>query len=137
MLRRMCFWIVVTVLVWGALTVLPTKVCFCQPPTSGSEKPLREPEGERKVKLGVKAVTRANGALILEVAKDSPADKAGIEPGDLIVSVDGFTIGIIDNLEYPLQSELRRVKGTGEFKIRNWRTGEVQTRKINLEAKGK
>lgn len=32
---------------------------------------------------------KAAGALILEVAKDSPADKAGIKPGDVVTSFNG------------------------------------------------
>lgn len=99
-------------------------------PASPPEKTLIE-EG-RKSKLGVYPRTVANGAQIMYVVPDSPAYKIGLEPGDVIVSVDGFTVGFIDGLEYPLQSEIRRVKGTGTFKIRSVRTGEIVTRDIKL-----
>jgi S1-C subfamily serine protease len=32
------------------------------------------------------------GALVTDVAPDSPADQAGIEPGDVIVEVDGLDV---------------------------------------------
>jgi putative serine protease PepD len=38
------------------------------------------------------ATTGRDGALIQEVAPDSPAAKAGIQPGDLVVSIDGKAI---------------------------------------------
>jgi putative serine protease PepD len=38
------------------------------------------------------ATTGRDGALIQEVAPDSPAAKAGIQPGDLVVSIDGTAI---------------------------------------------
>jgi len=37
-------------------------------------------------------LTRKNGALINEVLKDSPADKAGLLPGDIVISIDGKKI---------------------------------------------
>jgi S1-C subfamily serine protease len=38
------------------------------------------------------ATTGRDGALIQEVAPDSPASKAGIQPGDLVVSIDGNAV---------------------------------------------
>jgi hypothetical protein len=35
----------------------------------------------------------AEGALIVELVPDGPADKAGLEAGDLLVAVDGTTLG--------------------------------------------
>ena len=37
-------------------------------------------------------MTRKNGALINKVLKDSPADKAGLLPGDIVISIDGKKI---------------------------------------------
>ena len=37
-------------------------------------------------------LTRKNGALINKVLKDSPADKAGLLPGDIVISIDGKKI---------------------------------------------
>jgi serine protease Do len=38
-------------------------------------------------------LAKTAGALVLDVSKDSPADKAGIKPGDVITSYDGKEIG--------------------------------------------
>ena len=38
------------------------------------------------------------GALVMEVTKDSPADKAGIKPGDVITNFDGKDIKEMRNL---------------------------------------
>lgn len=38
------------------------------------------------------------GALVLEVAKDSPADKAGIKPGDIITMIDGKEVSEMRHL---------------------------------------
>jgi serine protease Do len=40
-----------------------------------------------------KAAADKEGALVASVSPDSPAAKAGIEPGDVIVAVDGKTVG--------------------------------------------
>jgi Do/DeqQ family serine protease len=45
--------------------------------------------------LGLKA---AHGALITNVLPDSPADKAGLKPGDLVASVNGKPIGDAQDL---------------------------------------
>ena len=37
-------------------------------------------------------LTKKNGALINKVLKDSPADKAGLLPGDIVISIDGKKI---------------------------------------------
>lgn len=54
--------------------------------TEVSEKPRRSviPCG---TPFGIKV--RSDGVMVIEVAEKSPADKAGIKPGDVIVSVNG------------------------------------------------
>jgi predicted metalloprotease with PDZ domain len=136
MVQRNWLILLVTALALIFRATLPSDACYGEAPeTKPPEKVLIE-EG-RKGKLGVACRTVPNGALILHVLKDSPAYKVGIEAGDVILSVDGFTIGFIDGLEFPLQSEVRRVKGVGAFKIRNRRTGEVVTKTITLATEKK
>ncbi len=43
--------------------------------------------------LGVIYETEANGARIVDVVPDSPAEEAGLRPDDLITRVDGIAIG--------------------------------------------
>src|SRR6185295_4214460 len=37
-------------------------------------------------------LTKAEGALIADISKDGPADKAGLRPGDIIIKMNGKTI---------------------------------------------
>jgi predicted metalloprotease with PDZ domain len=98
-----------------------------------ADRPPKAPAEEgRTARLGVIPRTVRDGALIVNVLPDSPAQKAGLEPGDVILSVDGYKVGVVAGLEYPLQSEVRRVKGVGAFKIRSRRTGKVVTKEIRL-----
>ena len=61
------------------------------------------------------------GALVSSVEKNSPAEKAGIEPGDVILKFDGKNIGSSADLP-PLVSKLS--PGT-EANIELWRKGKV------------
>jgi predicted metalloprotease with PDZ domain len=121
-------------IVMVACAIAATSVLGQQPKSVAAKTegvPVFLPEG-RNSKLGIVAKTEVNGARILYVVKDTPAYHAGLEAGDVILSVDGFPVGLIDGVEYPVQSEIRRVKGTGIFKIRDFRTQEIVTKKIQL-----
>ena len=58
--------------------------------------------------------------LIAQVAEDSPAARAGLSPGDLIVAAAGQPVGGVDDLFGALQGaqggtlELRVVRGADE-----------------------
>ena len=45
--------------------------------------------------VGMSAYDTPGGVVISNVLKDGPADKSGLTPGDIIVSIDGITIGSI------------------------------------------
>ncbi len=90
------------------------------------------PEG-RYPKLGVSYVMQSNGAVITSVVKDSPAWKAGLEIGDQIIRVDGYTIGIIDGSLFTLSSEIRRAQGgTVRLDIQDRRTNRVMSITVPL-----
>ena len=71
--------------------------------------------------LGVHEET---GLLVLEVSEDSPAAKAGLQAGDVILRIDGR----------PAQSpeDLRRLN-QGRIALEIWRKGEIQTVEVELE----
>jgi serine protease Do len=58
---------------------------------------IQEITPELKDTLGLKD---EKGALISDVVKDSPAEKAGLERGDVIISMDGKKIGEMNDLPY-------------------------------------
>lgn len=57
--------------------------------TPAPEAPGPTPFPSERPYLGVRFIMRERGAEILEVVPDSPADKAGLQVGDLILEVDG------------------------------------------------
>jgi hypothetical protein len=109
---------------------------FGQGPQKKNQVQVKEVvvKGGRKNFLGVEVQTLQNGSLIKKVFRGYPAWKAGIEVGDIVLSVDGFTVGYIDGAEYPLQSEVRRVEGIGKFEIKCRRTKEIVTLEIDLKS---
>jgi S1-C subfamily serine protease len=42
---------------------------------------------------------RQRGIEVVQVAEDSPADRAGLRPEDLIVEVDGVSVSAVDDLQ--------------------------------------
>src|SRR5215469_8625723 len=72
------------------------------------------------------------GVLIRDVAEDSPAARAGLAQGDLIVAAGGRTVGSADDLFDALQAaqggsiELKLVRGTDERTLQVTFGGEGQ-----------
>ncbi len=58
--------------------------------------------------LGVAATTvdddRARGSLLQQVPADSPAARAGLRPGDVVIAVDGEAVTTVDELVLALRS---------------------------------
>ena len=54
------------------------------------------------------------GVAVYEVAADSPAEKAGIEPGDFILSIDGQQVDDLEDIEDAMES---RGEGTSTFVV--------------------
>src|SRR5690606_4111794 len=46
------------------------------------------------------AMDSANGALVSSVAPDSPAAKAGLNPGDVVLSLNGTAVESVEALDY-------------------------------------
>jgi len=69
-----------------------------------------------------------DGALISQVSPGTPADKAGLQPGDVIVGVDGAPIGSPSELRLEIA---QRKPGT-ETVIQYYRDGEPAEVTVNL-----
>lgn len=70
----------------------------------------------------------ASGALIEEIQDGMPADQAGLERGDVIVSVDGDAVGDANELRFAIA---QRSPGE-EVEIAYYRDGERQSRIVVL-----
>lgn len=62
-------------------------------------------------RLGVYAYNTETGVVITRVVPGSPAWRVGFEPGDRIVSVDGYQVGFVGDRVYYLGEELQRRAG--------------------------
>lgn len=83
-------------------------------------------DDEKKEAFGL---ATTNGALVLEVRSDTPAAKAGLQPGDAIVSVDGRDVVHTRDLIDYVSS---RPPGSS-VKVELVRDGKKLERKIELE----
>lgn len=70
----------------------------------------RPPVG-RRVTLGVYASPAEVGYRVDGVQGGTPASRVGLEPGDVIVAVDGYQVGRVGLGFYPLGRELQRRGG--------------------------
>jgi len=69
------------------------------------------------------------GAGVIEVIVDSPAEKAGVKPGDIITKIDGEKIGIDNTL-----TKVISVKKVGqEIKLTVWREDKEETVSVVLK----
>ncbi|MEM9102172.1 MAG: DegQ family serine endoprotease [Pseudomonadota bacterium] len=68
------------------------------------------------------------GALVNDVTADSPADEAGIEPGDIIVEFNGFPI----NRHEELPIVVGRHKPGQKVEIKYYRNGKLKETKVKL-----
>jgi PDZ domain-containing protein len=120
----------VIVLVLGWLGPAAGVVNAQDQPQADAAMPAFLPEGRSIAFLGVSSQPVAGGASVLTVVPDSSAWKLGLEAGDVIESIDGFRIGLINGATYSLPSEMRRSGEQVELRIRDARTGEVATRTV-------
>ncbi|MCB5160957.1 DegQ family serine endoprotease [Marinomonas algarum] len=74
---------------------------------------------------------RSNGALISRVIPDSPAEKAGLRSGDIILSFNGDQIVHSGELPYIVG----QMKAGDEVKARVYRDGKEQTIVVTLEGR--
>lgn len=78
--------------------------------------------------LGVRVAYEADGARILEVVPDSPAEEAGLRPGDRIVAIDGEPV----DAKHPLPDTLRRYRPGDTVRLTIIREGAEQTVSVTL-----
>ena len=81
-----------------------------------------------KVKIGIRMEDAQGhgGVKVLDVLEDSPAQLAGIQPGDIITSLDG---GAVQDIQ-TLRAILRKMKARKEYPLEVQRGGESKPLKI-------
>ncbi|MBP9691405.1 trypsin-like peptidase domain-containing protein, partial [Candidatus Woesebacteria bacterium] len=72
------------------------------------------------------------GAYVESIVPDSPADKAGIQPDDIITKIDGSKLDGSD--EQSLASEIVNKRVGDKITVEIWRDGEEQSLRMTLEA---
>jgi serine protease Do len=75
---------------------------------------------------------RPRGALVAQVEKGSPAEKAGVQPGDVLLGVNGKTIERSAELPPLVATVKPGTKATFEL----WRDGKKQTLDVTIGALG-
>jgi serine protease Do len=78
---------------------------------------------------------------VASVASGSPADKAGLKPGDLIVQLEGLVVGTDGTMaDYCSVIRTHDENATLSIKVVRWGTGEILEGQLNgreLEVTGK
>jgi len=69
-----------------------------------------------------------SGALILKVQPDSPAEKAGLQEGDIITAVDGQKV----DREHPLDELIGKHEPGDEIELTYHRAGRERTTRVKL-----
>lgn len=69
-----------------------------------------------------------DGALVAEVYRDGPADRAGIKPGDVVLEANGNKIASVADM----QDVLRKARAGEVMLLRIWRRGQSLSFKVRL-----
>jgi serine protease Do len=69
------------------------------------------------------------GALVDDIIKDSPAEKAGIEQGDVILELDGKPV----NSSNDLQSLVAQRRAGDKVNLKIWRDGKAISKSVTLK----
>jgi len=90
----------------------------------------------RRWRLGVTGDNRQTGVLVRQVSSGSAAARARIEPGDLIVNVGGFQVGMVEGRLYDLAEEInRRADANGQVTlvVQDRNSGQLAVVPIQLD----
>ncbi len=76
-------------------------------------------------------LSKVQGVLVQDILKNSPAEKAGLRNGDVILELDGNPV----NSPNELQTQVLKHRPGEKVKLRIWRDGKAIIKEIKLEAR--
>jgi uncharacterized lipoprotein YbaY len=86
-------------------------------------------------RLGVAIENVDTGVVLTDIERGMPAERAGLEKGDVIVNVGGFQVGYVNGALYDLGDEIRRrvdQQGKVDFLVFDQRTRRLQSLPVTL-----
>ncbi len=89
--------------------------------------------------FGANGTNQPTGVLITRVLAGSPAQQAGLEVRDTVLTVDGYQVGIVNGVTYDLEREVLARAGRGRpitLLVKDWRTSNLTNISVNLNAGG-
>lgn len=103
-------------------------------PISPSITPSKQP----RWRLGVYSKDTETGVRIVQVVGNSAASRAGLEPEDTIITVNGYQVGFINGQLYDCASEFERSAtsdGWVRILVQNNRNGQLMNLPVKLESR--
>lgn len=94
------------------------------------------PTGSSQWNLGVLGDSTETGFRISQVTAGAAASRARIEPGDVIVTVEGYQVGLMGGRLYDLADEVnRRADSSGAVRLllQDGRTGRLASVRVQLD----
>ena len=85
--------------------------------------------------LGVRVWYLDTGARVTQAFRNTPAWRVGLEPRDIIVSIDGYQIGYVNRRFYEISNELNARAGRSgwvRLLVQNWRNNQLMNVDVQL-----
>lgn len=103
------------------------------PPIQGGSMFKKLFNGNNKPKIGLKVqdIDNEKGIKILEIEPETPAAKAGLQQGDIIIGINDVSVNTVDDL----QDNLQMIDMGETFKIKFKRNGTEQTTDVRFPKK--
>ncbi|MCA9024834.1 MAG: YbaY family lipoprotein [Planctomycetaceae bacterium] len=96
------------------------------------------PQEQPRWRLGIYSMDTGTGVQIVRVSPNSPASTAGLEPDDLIVTVSGYQVGLIENHRHELGQAFNQyatTEGYVNLLVQDHRTGNLLNMPVTLEGR--
>jgi hypothetical protein len=89
--------------------------------------------------FGAKGTNQENGVVVTSIVPGSPAQLAGIEVRDTVVTVNGYQVGIVMGVAYDLEREVMVRASKGQpvnLLVKDWRTSNLTNVTVNFNSSG-